>query len=359
MTTPAAALLAWYDRHRRVLPWRAGPGKRPDPYHVWLSEIMLQQTTVATVGPYFVAFLRRWPSVGDLAKAELDQVLHAWQGLGYYARARNMHACAKLVSSELGGQFPSAEAGLRALPGIGAYTAAAIAAIAFDRPATVVDGNVERVIARLFAIQEPLPAAKSRLRELAATVTPRKRTGDFAQGMMDIGATVCVPRNPQCERCPLTEFCRARAQGIAGELPRRAPKPARPTRYGVAYWAVLPDGAVLLRKRDEKGLLGGMMEVPSTSWRERQWSEREAIAAAPFSADWRPLEGVVQHGFTHFALKLVVYVAAMRRKPKADGTWCRPEDFGAQALPTAMKKICRHALAAANRPQLRLRKARF
>jgi A/G-specific adenine glycosylase len=346
-------LLAWYDRHRRTLPWRALPGQRAEPYRVWLSEIMLQQTTVATVGPYFAAFLQRWPSVRELAAAELDEVLHAWQGLGYYARARNLHACAKVVVGELGGRFPESEAGLRALPGVGAYTAAAIAAIAFDQPATVVDGNVERVVARLFAVATPLAAAKAKLRGLAATLTPQQRAGDFAQAMMDLGATVCIPRNPLCDRCPLSSDCAGLAQGIAATLPRKSPKPERPIRHGVAFWTVRSDGAVLLRRREEKGLLGGMMEVPSTPWRARRWGQAEAMAAAPVAADWQVLDGVVEHGFTHFALEFVVYAAAVSRATKAGGIWCRPEDFGSQALPTAMKKICRHALAASIAPRPR------
>ncbi|HUN49573.1 MAG TPA: A/G-specific adenine glycosylase, partial [Candidatus Sulfotelmatobacter sp.] len=304
-------LLAWYDRHRRDLPWRAAPGRRAEPYHVWLSEIMLQQTTVATVGPYFAAFLRRWPTVAALATAELDAVLHAWQGLGYYARARNLHACARLVATKHGGRFPDSEAGLRTLPGIGAYTAAAIAAIAFDRSAMVVDGNVERVVARLFAVETPLPAAKPELRALAATLTPAKRAGDFAQAMMDLGATVCTARAPLCARCPLAGDCAGLARNIAASLPRRAPKRERPTRHGVAFWAVRADGAVLLRRRQDKGLLGGMMEVPSTPWRERPWGAAEALAAAPLAADWQPLGGTVEHGFTHFALQIAVYAAAV------------------------------------------------
>ena len=305
----AAALLAWYDRHRRVLPWRAGPGERPDPYRVWLSEIMLQQTTVATVGPYFRAFLERWPDVASLAAAPLDDVLHAWQGLGYYARARNLHKCAIAVARDHGGRFPDDEAALRALPGIGAYTAAAIAAIAFDRPAVVVDGNVERVVARLYAVETPLPAAKPELRRLAGDLTPDERPGDFAQAMMDLGATICTPRAPRCVLCPLMAGCRARARGIAEELPRRTAKPEKPTRRGVAFFAVDAAGAVLLRRRAEQGLLGGMMEVPSTDWRAEAWPMDEALRAAPLAADWRALPGTVRHTFTHFHLELTVLAA--------------------------------------------------
>jgi len=337
-------LLDWYDRHARTLPWRTPPRRRrpPDPYHVWLSEVMLQQTTVATVEPYFRAFVARWPTLEALAAAELDAVLHAWQGLGYYARARNLHRCAGAVVERHGGRLPETEAGLRALPGIGPYTAAAIAAIAFDRPATVVDGNVERVVARLFAVTTPLPAARAELRRLAATLTPRARPGDFAQAMMDLGAGLCTPRAPDCRRCPVAAACAGRAAGIAAELPRRAPRKPRPLRHGVAFWTVRPDGAVLLRRRRERGLLGGMMEVPSTEWRRRPWGEAEARAAAPVAADWRALPGVVDHGFTHFRLRLTVL--AGRADDRAAGLWCPPDRLSEHALPTLMKKVVRHAL---------------
>jgi A/G-specific adenine glycosylase len=344
------SLLAWYDRHRRVLPWRAPAGKHADPYHVWLSEIMLQQTTVATVGPYFIRFLERWPTVHDLAAAPLEDVLHGWQGLGYYARARNLHRCAKVVSGELDGIFPDTEAALRELPGIGAYTAAAIAAIAFDRPASVVDGNVERVMARLFAIQDPLPAAKIVLRDCAAALAPQPgqrgenlRSGDYAQALMDLGATLCTPRKPACGRCPWTKPCVARAAGIAEELPRRAPKKEKPTRKGVAFWAVAPDGSILLRRRPEKGLLGGMVEIPSTDWREAGWTGAAARKAAPVAADWTILPGLVRHTFTHFHLELEV-MAAHVPGTNANGIWSPPDRFGDHALPTVMKKIVTHVM---------------
>lgn len=340
----ARRLLGWYDRHGRRLPWRAPPGERPDPYRVWLSEIMLQQTTVAAVGPYFRAFLERWPTVEALAAAELDRVLHGWQGLGYYARARNLHACARAVAAA-GGRFPETEAGLAALPGIGAYTAAAIAAIAFDRPATAVDGNVERVIARLFAVEEPLPAAKPRLRRLAARLTPRRRPGDYAQAIMDLGATVCLPRRPKCMLCPWAGACAARAAGRQEALPARAPKAAKPRRHGVAFWAVRRDGSVLLRRRPEKGLLGGMMELPSTGWRAEPWPLADALGAAPVAADWRPFDGTVRHGFTHFDLTLAVLGGRVEGPAAAEGTWCPVERLGEQALPSLMKKVVRHALA--------------
>jgi A/G-specific adenine glycosylase len=341
-STIARRLLAWYDRHRRSLPWRAKPGEQPDPYRVWLSEIMLQQTTVAAVGPYFQSFLARWPNVDALAAAKLDEVLHAWQGLGYYARARNLHRCAIHVAGALGGRFPDTEEGLAGLPGIGPYTAAAIAAIAFDRKATAVDGNVERVVARLFAVREPLPAAKPELRRLAGTLTPPKRAGDFAQAMMDLGATVCLPGRPKCMLCPLSEDCRARAEGIAEDLPARSPKRARPLRRGVVFWAVRKDGAVLLRRRPEEGLLGGMMEFPSTDWREKGWSESEALRQAPEAGRWERLPGLVRHGFTHFELELTVLTA--RAEGKAPGVWCAIDRLSEMALPSLMKKVARHAL---------------
>ncbi len=347
-TSPAAGpailrrrLLAWYDRARRDLPWRVPPGGTADPYRVWLSEIMLQQTTVATVAPYFQRFVERWPTVHDLAAAELDRVLHAWQGLGYYARARNMHACAIRVSGDMGGVFPDDEGALRDLPGVGPYTAAAIASIAFDRPATPVDGNIERVMSRLRRIETPLPAAKNEIAEAARRLTPRRRAGDFAQALMDLGATVCTPRRPDCGACPWRAPCLARAAGIQDTLPRKAPKAARPTRHGVVFWATRGDGRVLLRRRPERGLLGGMMEFPSTEWRERRWRVRSAVIAAPFAAEWRGLPGTVRHGFTHFQLELRVVAAETRAD--VEGVWWPLDRLADQALPTVMKKVARHA----------------
>ena len=344
-STPAKKLLAWYDRHRRDLPWRAGPGMRPDPYCVWLSEIMLQQTTVAAAKGYFTRFIARWPSLEALAAAELDEVLHAWQGLGYYARARNLHKCAKVLVGEHGGRFPDSEEGLGALPGIGAYTAAAIAAIAFGRPATVVDGNVERVVARLFAVEDPLPRVKPALYRLAAGLTPPARPGDHAQAMMDLGATVCTPRSPRCGSCPLAVDCAALRAGMAEDLPRRQSRAARPTRFGTAFWAMRPDGAVLLRRRPETGLLGGMMEIPSTGWESEPRPVVEALAEAPAPADWRLLPGRVRHIFTHFHLELGVMSGIVEDAPGTDGIWVPVARLGEHALPSVMKKIVRHALA--------------
>ncbi|MEE8123878.1 MAG: A/G-specific adenine glycosylase, partial [Alphaproteobacteria bacterium] len=312
----SGGLLDWYDAHRRALPWRARKGERPDPYRVWLSEIMLQQTTVRAVVPYFNAFLERWPDVHTLAAAGLDDVLHAWQGLGYYARARNLHRCAQAVSETLAGRFPATPAELEKLPGIGPYTAAAVAAIAFDRPATVVDGNVERVIARYFGVTEPLPRARGRIRRLAAKLAPGFRPGDYAQALMDLGAMVCTPRKPACGRCPLSADCVAFNDGLAEELPRRAPKPDKPTRRGFAFWAVRRDGAVLLRRREAKGLLGGMMELPC-EWREDPVKLADALARAPLPAGWRALPGTVRHSFTHFHLEICVLAARVAERDAA------------------------------------------
>ncbi len=307
---------------------------------------MLQQTTVATVASYFDRFVARWPEVSALAAASLDEVLHVWQGMGYYARARNLLACARAVVARHGGRFPDTAAELRRLPGIGDYTAAAIAAIAFDRREAAVDGNVERVVARLYAVGEPLPAAKQRLRRLAAGLVPPRRAGDFAQAMMDLGAVLCTPRRPRCVLCPWRGACAAAAGGIAEALPARAAKPERPLRHGAAFWLVRGDGAVLLRRRPDEGLLGGLYEVPSTEWREAPWSDAEALAAAPLpEAAWTRLPGAVEHGFTHFRLELAVWAARTEAAP--DGVWVRPREFRDYAFSTLMKKLARYALAAA------------
>lgn len=347
MTKPSTRLLAWYDQHGRKLPWRCTIGEKPLPYHVWISEIMLQQTTTVTVAPYYRDFLNRWPRIEDLAAAPLDAVLHAWQGLGYYARARNLHRCAKAVCSDHGGQFPDTEEALRGLPGIGVYTAAAIVAIAFDKPATVVDGNVERVMARLFAVEQTLPSAKKNLSRLAHSLTPKVRPGDYAQAVMDLGATICTPRSPSCGRCPWAGKCQALAKGLTGELPRREVKPDRPTRYGITFWMIRADGAVLLRRRPEKGLLGGMIELPSTPWRPRRWSHAAALTHAPVSLDWRRIPGDVHHVFTHFSLDLVIYTGAVGETPigDIDGFWRHPDQVADLALPTLTKKLIRHALS--------------
>jgi A/G-specific adenine glycosylase len=341
----AERLLAWYDRHRRDLPWRAPPGLIADPYRVWLSEIMLQQTTVAAVRSYFTAFLVRWPTVEHLAAAPLDDVLAAWAGLGYYARARNLHRCAQVVVAEHGGRFPDTEEALAALPGIGSYTAAAIAAIAFDRPASAVDGNVERVIARLHALEDPLPAAKPQIRRLAAALVPQRRAGDYAQAMMDLGAGICTPREPACVVCPLQANCTASRLGIAARLPARSAKPERPTRHGVAFFLQRADGAILLRRRPPRGLLGGMLEVPSSAWQSDAMPRTVALQAAPLEAQWRAVPGLVEHTFTHFHLELEVLCAsALRASTVADGAWYPPERLDELALPSVMRKVIAHAL---------------
>jgi len=342
----AADLLTWYDVHARALPWREPPGIRPDPYRVWLSEIMLQQTTVKAVIPYFKKFVARWPSVGDLAAADLEAVLAAWAGLGYYSRARNLHACARVVTAEHGGRFPASEAALLKLPGIGAYTAAAIAAIAYDQPAAAVDGNIERVVARLFAVDEPLPGSKPRIKRLAASLVPQDRPGDFTQAMMDLGASICSPRSPSCTICPLINDCDGRKSGLAETLPVKAPKKERPTRYATAFVAIREDGAVLLRRRPLKGLLAGMLEVPSTEWIEGGASGGGHEAQAPFPADWRRLTGTVGHTFTHFHLELEVYRSetSTRLAPPPGHRWYAGHELPEEALPSVMRKVIAHAL---------------
>jgi A/G-specific adenine glycosylase len=349
----SATLLAWYDRHRRSLPWRARKGERADPYRVWLSEVMLQQTTVRAVAPYYARFLARWPDVHALAAAPLDEVLKAWAGLGYYARARNLHACARAVAERHGGVFPASEADLRALPGIGDYTAAAIAAIAFDVPASPVDGNIERVMARLFVVEEPLPAAKLRLRELARALTPQQRAGDFAQAMMDLGATICSPKKPACALCPWNENCAAFARGDAETFPRRTPKREGALRRGAAFVVCRADGYVLLRTRPAKGLLGGMTEVPTTAW-SADFDESDALKGAPIFLSlpgtrkiaWRRMPGVVRHVFTHFPLELSVYVSEVASNTPAPlGTrWTKISTLDGEALPNLMRKVVAHAL---------------
>jgi A/G-specific adenine glycosylase len=336
--TRATTLLAWYDRHARDLPWRVSPGARasgmrPDPYRVWLSEIMLQQTTVAAVKAYFETFTRRWPTVGHLAAAEDGAVMAAWAGLGYYARARNLLKCARAVVAQ-GGHFPEDRAALAALPGIGPYTSAAIAAIAFDRAETVVDGNVERVMARLHAVQTPLPAAKKDLTRLAGALTPAERPGDYAQAVMDLGATICTPRNPACGICPWRAPCRARAEGIAADLPRKLKKTAKPVRHGIVYLARRADGAWLLERRADKGLLGGML-----GWPGSEWAETAPEPAPPLPADWTELPGEVRHTFTHFHLILRVHVARVPNgSVAAQGAFRAAPDFDSAHLPTVMRK---------------------
>ena len=345
----ATTLLRWYDRHRRVLPWRALKGETADPYRVWLSEIMLQQTTIAAVIPYFHKFIARWPTVRELAAASLDDVFRLWAGLGYYRRARGLHDCAQRIVAEYDGVFPADQQKLLALPGFGLYTAAAVASIAFGQRANVVDGNVERVIARIFAVQTPLPGAKTTLRELAATLLPNSCYGDYAQALMDLGATICTPRNPKCLLCPWQAGCQANARGIQNELPRRVAKAVRPIRRAIAFALFNPQGELWLRPRPSTGLLGGMLEVPSSAWLPQAPPNLAAVAAeAPArNVSWRLLPGGIRHVFTHFALEIAVAVGTLTigTKPPAVGSWVAPAGFKAEALPSVMHKIAAHALA--------------
>jgi A/G-specific adenine glycosylase len=342
-----ALLLAWYDRHRRVLPWRAPHGQRSDPYLVWLSEIMLQQTTVKAVGPYFEKFVARWPTIEALGNASLDDVLRMWAGLGYYSRARNLHACAVAVVREFGGCFPDSEEGLRTLPGVGPYTAAAIAAIAFDRSTMPVDGNIERVVSRLFAVEDALPKAKPQIQMLAQTLLPLGRSGDAAQALMDLGATICTPKKPACVLCPFTAGCLSRARGDHETFPRKAPKKTGALRRGAAF-VVTRDGDVLLRTRPAKGLLGGMTEVPTSEWIADQ-DDAVAREQAPKLAGlgpWRRKVGAVTHVFTHFPLELVVYTSQVPARTRAlEGTrWVAIATLQDEALPNLMRKVLAHGL---------------
>jgi A/G-specific adenine glycosylase len=345
---PAAAdLLAWYDRHARVLPWRVTRGERADPYRVWLSEIMLQQTTVKTVAPYYAKFLARWPAIEALAAARLDDVLRAWAGLGYYARARNLHACARAVVERHGGEFPDDLEALRALPGIGDYTAAAVSAIAFDGPAVPVDGNVERVVSRLFAVETELPAAKLTIKDLAQSLLPTQRSGDFAQALMDLGASLCSPKKPSCALCPWNDVCWARIRGDQESFPRKVPKREGKLRRGAAFVVLRDDGRVLLQQRPDKGLLAKMMEVPGSEW-SHDFDEKNAIKSAPrfAKAKWRRLPGKVGHIFTHFPLELVVFLAQVPRtmRPPKGGRWVKVENLSEEALPNVMRKVLAHAI---------------
>ena len=344
--TAAIELLKWYDTNYRSMPWRVSSSQKPNPYFVWMSEVMLQQTTVATAGPYFKRFIARWPTVADMARAELDEVLLGWAGLGYYARARNLHKCARVIVDKYGGQFPDHEAELLKLPGIGRYTAAAISAIAFGRPAAVMDTNVERVMARLHSVLEPLPACKPILYSHVSDMTPTFRPGDYAQAVMDLGATVCTVRKPKCGICPWIKRCQGK--NMAESIPLKGSKPKRQTRRGIAFWITNPTGAVLLRRRPEKGLLGGMMEVPSTNWVEGALPDRKtAVMAAPLQmAAWDEISGTVRHTFSHFHLELNVVTASVDKVNTVpqDCMWCQPREFEEQALPTVMLKVARLAI---------------
>jgi len=354
--TPAEKLLAWYDRHHRILPWRVTPddhrqGVLPDPYRIWLSEVMLQQTTVEAVKAYFLKFTGLWPNVQALADATEDDVLRGWAGLGYYSRARNLKKCADMVATQYGGQFPQSVEGLKQLPGIGDYTSAAIAAIAFDIPAAVVDGNVERVVSRLFAIKTMMPQAKVEIRRFTEQLTPQIRPGDYAQAMMDLGATICTPKKPACILCPLNDNCAALLEGEPELYPVKAPKKARPVRYGAAFIIVSPQGEVYLRKRADKGLLAGMSEVPNSDWIAADESATPEHLAqltnadlAPFAAQWQP-NGSITHIFTHFELRLSVYKADVTSVPPSNNSWwVAQSSLSEEALPTVMKKAISAAL---------------
>ncbi|WP_170791257.1 A/G-specific adenine glycosylase [Ruegeria lacuscaerulensis] len=334
----SSELLAWYDRHARKMPWRVSPvdraaGVRPDPYRVWLSEVMLQQTTVAAVRDYFMRFTTRWPTVQALAAAPDDQVMGEWAGLGYYARARNLLKCARAVAEDHDGIFPDTYDTLLDLPGIGPYTAAAISAIAFDRPETVLDGNVERVMARLYNIHDPLPGSKPALKNKAATLTPDVRPGDYAQAVMDLGATICTPKSPTCGICPLRDPCLSRKAGTQADLPRKTPKKPKPTRYGHVYIAQRNDAALLLERRPDKGLLGGML-----GWPGSDWSDAPA-ETPPFPADWQALPGEVRHTFTHFHLILRIWTAPLPEDlAPNDLIIMDKHTFRPKVLPTVMRK---------------------
>lgn len=337
----STCILTWYDRHARRLPWRAQAGETADPYRVWLSEIMLQQTTVATVKPYFEKFCTLFPAVHDLAAAADDEVMAAWAGLGYYSRARNLLKCARLVVAEHGGVFPDSEAELLKLPGIGPYTAAAIAAIAFNRAAAPVDGNIERVLARLYALTTPLPALKTEIKACAENLVPQDRPGDFAQAMMDLGATLCTPKRPNCLLCPWQAGCAAHRQGIAETLPRRAPKKPKPERSGVVWWLENHHGEVLMYRRPDRGLLGGMLMFPSSGWDAANDTNLTAQLSPAMQANWTALPGTVVHVFTHFRLTLNVQAQTAPkgfRKPQGY-QWVHPKNFQTRALPSVMKKV--------------------
>ena len=340
-------LMKWFDASGRGnLPWRDAPCGARDPYQVWLAEIMLQQTTVAAVIPYFLNFTARWPDVKALAAADADDVMRAWAGLGYYARARNMLKCARHVAGERQGAFPRDEADLRELPGIGPYTAAAIAAIAFNGPAAPVDGNVIRVLSRLYAIADIMPANKAKVGDAAARLLPKARSGDFAEALMDLGATVCKPKSPDCAACPWEADCQANLAGEAAAYPKKAPKKDKPTRRGWAVWMERADGAVLLERRPDKGLLGGMMGFPTTPWvvvgQEAEINAAQAARMMGAGLDWHIVDGLVRHTFTHFHLELKILKTHLTTVPQ-EGIWCPRADLDFQALPTVMKKIARLA----------------
>jgi len=347
-------ILAWYDENARVLPWRSLSNKQPNAYYVWLSEIMLQQTTVVTVGPYFEKFLKAWPTVDRLANSPLDDVLSAWAGLGYYARARNLHKCAVTVCQKYGGVFPKSEEELLTLPGIGAYTSAAISAIAYGQSAVVIDGNIERIISRVFRIKEQLPTARKKIKEGASSLTPEMRAGDYAQALMDIGATICTPKKPQCQLCPVSASCSAFKAGDAETYPIKAPKKIKPTRKAAILWVEKAEGIVLMRRREEKGLLGGMMEFPSTEWTVDAYDDHAALKNMVHGLGLGELTvpehsmGSIKHTFTHFHLELSIYSLTITTDTQVlsnEIRWVSPTDFAKIAMPTLMNKVVKVVLA--------------
>lgn len=343
MATFSQDLLTWYDTNKRSLPWRATEKQVPNPYHVWLSEIMLQQTTVPAVIKYFNAFTNRWPTVKDLAKAPEEDILAAWAGLGYYARARNLIKTAHMVAKEFDGHFPKEQSALKALPGIGDYTSAAISAIAFDRYALVIDSNVERVISRIATIETPLPKAKKDIQSILETVTPRQRCGDFAQAFMDLGSAICSPKAPKCSQCPLQTHCKAYAQNTMERYPIKLAKKDRPTRRAIAFWCVA-EGHVMLERRPEKGLLGNMLGVPGHTWLEQ--SMEEALKQpAPFDGNWQQVDGIIKHTFTHFHLEVILLKTTLSNRPASNHLWVPLEDVLTIGLPTVFKKMAQHAFA--------------
>lgn len=340
-------LLEWYKTNQRVLPWRSPSDEFIDPYKVWLSEIMLQQTTVVTVKPYFTNFIQRWPSFKELAKADLDEVLHAWQGLGYYSRARNLYKCAQIVTQDFNGKLPEDLKLLKKLPGIGDYTAAAILSIAFNKPATVIDGNVDRVISRFYAIKIPMPESKEEIKKYATQLTPEKYPGDYAQAMMDLGATVCTPKSPKCLLCAVREKCKAFESGEPETYPVKLPKNLKPQKYGYAFWIQREETQeILLRKRPLKGLLAGMMEIPSSEWIEEKLSLMQVQNQSPVKSEFKQTKHSIKHTFTHFSLELFICTATVPDSTKApkDCIWCKETHLDNYALPTVMKKIIRNIL---------------
>lgn len=339
-------LLRWYDKNRRVMPWRSLPGVAPNPYHVWLSEVMLQQTTVATVGPYFQKFIKRWPELKDLARASLEDIMKMWAGLGYYRRARFLYECAQEIILNHKGRFPQSVDQLQKLPGLGPYTAAAIASIAYNQRANVVDGNVERVICRLFALRKPLAEIKPILKDCAAQLLPSSRYGDYAQALMDLGATICTPQRPKCELCPWKGSCQAYALKMTSDLPRRSKKKTKPVRRAIAFVLWGQNDTIYLQQRDMKGLLGGMMEVPSSPWKVGPMPDLpEVMDAAPLEGKWSMKSGFVRHVFSHFELQVAVAVGATRKRliKSPHARWVARKDLDKQALPSLIRKIIQYA----------------